>query len=252
MISVAILTKNEEKNILDCVESVLWADEIVIVDDFSDDRTVEVVKNLDQGKKIKIFQKKLENDFSSQRNFALSKTNYDWVLFVDADEIVSNQLRQEINDLIIDKSNKINGYFIKRYDFMWGKKINHGELGSIKLLRLAKKNSGDWKGKVHEVWDVEGNLDELENEIIHFPHQTVAEFLREISFYTTIRAEELFSHKIHTNLFEIVIYPKTKFFVNYFMKLGFLDGVEGLIIAILMSLHSFLVRGKLWLLWKKK
>ena len=252
MISIAILTKNEEKNILDCVESVLWADEIVIVDDFSDDRTVEVVKNLDQGKKIKIFQKKLENDFSSQRNFALSKTKYDWVLFVDADEIVSSQLRQEINDLLIDKSDKINGYFIKRQDFMWGKKINHGEVGGIKLLRLAKKNAGDWRGKVHEVWDVEGNLGELENEILHFPHQTVAEFLREISFYTTIRANELFNKKIQTNLFEIIIYPKAKFFVNYFIKLGFLDGLEGLIIAILMSFHSFLVRGKLWLLWKKK
>lgn len=252
MISVAILTKNEEKNILDCLESVLWADEVVIVDDFSEDRTAEVAKSLSSNKKIKIFQKKLENDFSSQRNYALSKTKYDWVLFVDADEIVSKQLRQEINDLLIDNSDKINGYFIKRQDFMWGKKINHGEIGDIKLLRLAKKNAGDWKGKVHEQWIIEGKASELNNALLHYPHQNISEFLKKINFYTTIRANELFGSKVQTSLLEVMVYPKAKFLVNYFIKLGFLDGMEGLIIAILMSFHSFLVRGKLWLLWKKK
>jgi glycosyltransferase involved in cell wall biosynthesis len=253
MISVAIITKNEEKNILDCLESALWADEIIIVDDNSDDRTIEVIKNL-SNKKIKIYSKALDGDFASQRNYALSKATKKWVLFLDADERITNELREEINAFLIEnvKSSNLNGFFIKRKDFMWGKELNHGETGGIKLLRFSKKDSGIWKGKVHEVWEVEGNISEMENNLIHFPHQTIDEFLSEINFYTSLRAKELYENKIQGSVKNIILYPKGKFIKNYFIKLGFLDGIEGFLFAIFMSLHSFLVRGKLWLLWKRR
>jgi hypothetical protein len=116
---------------------------------------------------------------------------------------------------------------------------------------LVRKKSGQWRGKVHEVYLTTGETDTFINYILHFPHQTVSEFLREINFYTTIRAQELYKSGNKTSLFQIIFYPKAKFCVNYFFKLGMLDGIEGLVFVTLMSLHSFLVRGKLWLLWEK-
>lgn len=254
MISVIILTKNEEKNILDCLESISWADEIIIIDDNSEDRTLDVVRQLSLVKKIKIYKKSLENDFSAQRNYALSKATKEWVLFLDADERVSKALREELNTLIVNEKNehKYDGFYIKRKDILWGKMLKHGEIGSIKLLRLARKKAGVWYGKVHEEWQVEGKISDLENYLIHYPHQTVSEFLKEINFYTSIRARELYEKKVQVSLLDIIIYPKAKFILNYLIRLGFLDGIEGFIFAIFMSFHSFMVRGKLWLIWQKK
>ena len=252
MISVIILTKNEEKNILDCLETVSWADEIIILDDNSVDRTLEAAENLGL-KNLKIIKRELQADFSAQRNYALSKAANEWVLFVDADERVSAELRREINDFLIEEKNSPNftGMYLQRKDMLWGKLIKHGETGNIKLLRLAKKPFGKWQGKVHEEWMVDGNTDSFDNYLLHFPHPTVSDFLKEINFYTTIRADELYKKGIRTSLLRIIFYPKAKFFVNYFLKFGVLDGLEGLVFAILMSFHSFLVRGKLWLLWGK-
>lgn len=251
MISVVILTKNEEKNIIDCLETVLWADEIVIVDDDSLDRTLEIVKNL-ENKKIKSYTRPLNGDFSSQRNFGLSKTTKKWILFIDADERVSNELHEEINSLIINsKGQEKDGYFIKRKDFMWGKMLKHGETGNISLFRLAKRGAGVWMGKVHEVWQVNGKTGELNNYLLHYPHQSIDEFLREINFYSTIRAYELYENKTKVNPLDAVTYPLGKFVLNYFLKLGFLDGMGGLIFSLMMIFHSFLVRSKLWLLWQK-
>ena len=254
MISVVILTKNEEKNILDCIETVLWADEIIVLDDDSKDLTLDVIKNLSFDKKVKIYKKSLNNDFSAQRNYALSKTTKNWVLFIDADERVSKELREEINTLIINEkiSPKYNGFYIKRKDIIWRKTLKYGETGNIKLLRLARKKSGVWYGRVHEVWQVEGSISELQNSLIHYPHQTIDEFLKEINFYSSIRARELYKRGVKGSLKDIIIYPKAKFILNYVIKLGFLDGLEGFIFAIFMSFHSFLVRAKLYLLWKEK
>lgn len=251
MLSVVILTKNEEKNIIDCLETVSWADEIVIIDDNSSDRTIEIIKNL-ENKKIKIFINTLNADFAKQRNFGLSKTTKNWVLFIDADERISKNLREEINTIIINKNkDSIDGYYIKRKDSIWGKTLEHGESSNIKLLRLAKRDAGAWIGKVHEVWLVSGKTDELENFILHYPHQNINEFLKEINFYSTIRARELFENDTKISFFDMILYPKAKFLFNYLLRFGFLDGIEGLIFALMMSFHSFLVRSKLWLLWQQ-
>lgn len=246
---IVILTKNEEKNILDCIESIPSDFEIIVVDDYSTDRTIEVVKSIAR-KNIRVLEHKLDDDFASQRNFALSKANSEWVLFIDADERISHELGNEIVSTINHQPSTINGYYVKRADTMWGKQLKHGESGNIKIIRLAKKDSGKWKGKVHEVWDVKGPIGKLTGPIIHYPHQSLSEFLSEISFYSTLRAKELHQERIRASFWQIFFYPKAKFAVNYFFKLGFLDGIPGLIFAIMMSLHSYLVRSKLWLLSK--
>ena len=253
-LSAIILTKNVEQNILDCLESVEWVDELIILDDYSQDRTLDVVNTLPFKGKIKIYQKKLEGDFAQQRNYALSKVTTDWVLFIDADERVSKELREEINTILIEEKNnsRNNGFYIQRKDFMWGKLLKHGELSNISLLRLARLGSGEWIERVHETWQIKGKTSTLDNYLFHFPHPKVNKFLNEINYYSTLRSKELFDKKIKSSALEIIYYPLAKFVLNYFLKLGFLDGIEGLIFATMMSFHSFLVRSKLWLLWQKK
>lgn len=249
MISAVVLTKNEEKNIVDCLETLSWCDEVLVIDDGSEDRTAEIAQKMG----AKVFVHALEDDFSKQRNFDLQQAQNDWVLFVDADERVSSELAREIKYQIVNNKNKdMNGFYIKRRDFMWGRELRHGETGSIKLLRLAKKGAGVWEGAVHEEWKIKGKTGELKNPLLHYPHQTIVEFLQEINFYTTLRAQELYKKGVKVPWHDIILYPKAKFIYNYFIKMGFLDGLPGFIFALLMGFHSFLVRGKLWLLWKKR
>lgn len=252
--SAVILTKNEEDSIVDCIDSVLWCDEIIIVDDLSVDRTIEIVKNL-KNEKIKVYKHQLDKDFSRQRNFGLEKVNGEWVLFVDADERISEGLRFEIEHVVAPQNlfnPKVQGFTVRRTDFIWGKELRHGETGSTRHLRLAKKHAGQWVGKVHEIWKIKGKVGKLNNPLFHYPHRSISEFLKEINFYTDLRAEELFNKRVKARSFSIITYPLVKFLFNFIFKRGFLDGMQGFILAILMSFHSFLVRGKLWSAGRKE
>lgn len=244
-ITGVIIAKNEENNLEKCLKSLNFCDEIIVVDDYSEDKTIEIAKRYTK----KIYKHKLENNFSNQRNFALSKVTSKWALFLDADEEISSNLKNEILNAV--KSDKYSGFFLKRIDYIWGGVISHGEIKDFKILRLAKKNSASWIGVVHEKMIVDGQTSILKNSILHFPHPTVSDFLIGINFYSTLRAEELYSQNKKTNVLSIIFYPFFKFFKNYILKLGFLDGEIGLVFAILMSFHSFLVRGKLWQLWEE-
>lgn len=246
-ISAVLIVKNEEKNIEKCLTNLLWCDEIIVVDDDSSDKTREIIKKY----RIRLFKHSLNNDFSRQRNFALSKAKGDWILFVDADEIISSSLQKEIIQKINNSKNNYSGYFIRRRDFIWGKELKHGEVGDIRLLRLAKKESGKWIGKVHEVWRIKGRIGKLNQPIDHYAHKSTSTFLEKINYYTDIRAKELYERNIKSHWWSIIFYPVSKLFLNYILKLGFLDGIEGLVFSFMMSLHSFLVRAKLWFLWKR-
>lgn len=247
MISVVVLAKNEENNIVDCLGSVSWCDEVIVIDDNSTDNTAALAKKAG----ATVFIHSLDHDFSAQRNFGLKKAKGDWILFVDADERVSSALWYEIMAMINNPLAGYEGFSVKRKDTLWGKELQYGETGNIKLLRLGKKDAGQWEGQVHERWNIRGKTFVLQNPLIHYPHQTVAEFLAEINYYTTIRAKELHKKKVRVSWWQIILYPKAKFILNYGIKGGFLDGLPGLVFALLMSFHSFLVRGKLWLLWQK-
>ncbi len=254
MLTTIVLTKNSEKEIEKCLHTLRFSDEILVIDDDSSDKTVAFAKKLG----ARIITHSLANDFAKQRNFALEHAKGDWVLFVDSDEVVSDALASEIESRIKrpfrpesgNQEVSENGYFVQRRDYMWGKEIFHGENGSTLLLRLAKKDAGRWEGKVHEVWQIKGNVGLLGNTLHHYPHPTLTEFLTDINRYTTIRAEELYTKGVRTSWYHVLLYPKAKFVQNYIIKMGFLDGTIGFILAMLMSLHSFLVRGKLWQLQK--
>ena len=247
MITAVVLTKNEEENIKACLESLSWCDERLVIDDHSEDKTVEIAKKLG----ARVIIRAMDSDFSGQRNFGLEQAKEDWVLFIDADERVSSALWYEIMERTNNPINVYSAYYIKRRDVMWGKELRYGEVGNRKLLRLAKKDAGTWEGRVHEVWKIKGKSLTLNNPLMHYPHQTIEEFLREINYYTDVRALELYTKKVKVAWWAIVVYPKGKFFVNYFLKAGFMDGLAGLVLSLMMSFHSFLVRGKLWLMWHK-
>jgi glycosyltransferase involved in cell wall biosynthesis len=257
-LSAVILTKNEQDNIERCLKSLDFCDEVLIIDDNSTDNTIKIIeefKKRQRKKNINIFKRKLNEDFSAQKNFAFKMVKGDWVLFLDADEEISKELREEIKKIFFNELTtlpEIAGFYIKRRDFWWGRELKFGEVLKVRnkgIIRLVKKNSGFWKGKVHEEFiflSQKFKIKKLKNFINHYPHQTIKKFLEEINFYSTLRAKELFENNKKTNIFEIIFYPLTKFILNYFIYLGFLDGIGGFTYSFLMSFHSFLVRAKLY------
>ncbi len=219
-ISAVILTKGDEKNIDRCLESVDFCDE-------------------------KLILKGEIADFSKQRNIGMEKTKHEWILFIDTDEEVTNELKFEIQNLKFENS----AYYIKRRDFFWGREMKYGETMKIRnrgLIRLVKKNSGNWHGKVHETFIPTGPVGRLNNFLNHYPHQTLKEFIEKINYYSSLRAEELYQAGKRFYLHEVLLLPFFKFILNYFVYFGLLDGVPGFIYAFLMSFHSFLVRAKLY------
>jgi glycosyltransferase involved in cell wall biosynthesis len=245
MISTVVLAKNEEKNLPDCLESIKWCDEIVLINDDSTDKTVEVAKKF----KAKVFTHALNNNFAQQHNFGLQKAKGEWVLFVDADERVSPELKEEILKAI--KKPKINGFFLKRQDFFGGRALKYGETANVRLLRLARKGNGEWQREVHEIWEIKGEVGELKNPLLHYSHPTITEFLEHVNFHSSLHAQALKKEGIRASLFQIIFYPKAKFIQNYVFRLGFLDGTPGIIVALMMSFHSFLARAKLYQIYGK-
>lgn len=250
MISAVILTKNEEKNIIECLQTLSWCDEIIILDDYSTDATIKNASSL-QLKQLSVYQHRLNGNFAEARNNALHKAKNEWLLFVDADERVSSSLQYEIVSSVNSSIANFSGYYMKRNDIMWGRELRYGDAGNTTLLRLARRHAGLWEGHVHEVWKIKGKTRMLKNPLFHYPHQTVAEFLREVNFYTDLRAAELYQKRVPVSFGQILLFPVGKFLKNYFLKQGLRDGISGLLLAIVMSFHSFLVRGKLWQLWQK-
>ena len=248
MITAIVLAKNEEKDIGACLDSLSWCDEMLVIDDNSTDKTVEIAKK----KGARVITHAMQGNFANQRNFGLEKAKNEWVLFIDADERVSSPLWYEIMQETNESIGQYTGFYVARLDTMWGQVLKHGETGNTKLLRLAKKHVGKWQGRVHETWKISGKTGMLKNQLDHFPHETVEEFLKEINFYTDLRSADLFERKVKAYWWSPLVYPIAKFNLNYIGRRGFQDGLPGLVFAMIMSFHSFLVRSKLWLMWQKK
>lgn len=243
-----VLAHNEEKNIKSCLSSLSFCNEILVIDDFSFDKTATLARK----EKAKVYKHKLNSDFSSQRNWALRKASNMWVLFLDADERVSKSLSKEIQT-ILNYPQNYDGFYLRRIDTLWGKQLKYGEVGPFgafgrgKLLRLARKDKGIWKRHVHEEWDIKGNVGSLEYPILHYPHQTLSEFIDDISKRIKIHASELLKEGKDVNIVKIICWPFGKLIFNQILKFGFMDGPHGFVVAMMMSFHSFLSWSELWL-----
>ena len=241
-VTAIVLVKNQDELLSKCLESLSWCEQILVIDDESVDKSNEIAKK--HG--AKIIRRKLNNDFSGQRNFGLDNVKTEWTLFIDADEIVREKLANEIKRSI--KNEKYHGYRFKRSDWFIGKLLKYGDPGSFDEIRLAKTNSGKFHNKVHEVWEINGRVGKLENPIEHNPHKNIDDMISALNFYSTLRAQELFDNAKKSNWMTIIIYPLGKFIQNYFIRQGIRDGSHGFVNALLMSFYSYLVRSKLFLL----
>lgn len=244
-ISVVIITGNEEKNIRDCLNSVTWADEIIVVDSESSDNTVNIAKEFTN----KIFIHKWEG-YTSQKTYALKLANNEWVLSLDADERVSPELADEI--LKLDLTNKsFEAYKIHRDNYFIGKLITNCGWGTDYQLRLFKKSTTKLSARlVHEGFIVDGNISVLKNSIIHYSYQNLKNGFNKINEYSTLEANEKYKSK-KINSFKIIFYPFLGFIQHYFVRKGFLDGKHGLMISLMHAMTKLQVQMKIWELQRK-
>jgi glycosyltransferase involved in cell wall biosynthesis len=245
-ISAIIIANNEEKNIRECLESVNWCDEIILVDSESTDRTVEIAKEFTD----KIFIKKWEG-FAVQKRFSLEKASNEWVISVDADERVSPQLKNEI-EKILDSNAQFDGFKIPRENYFLNKKIKYCGWGNDFQLRLFKKSKAKVTDrKVHEGFIVDGNVGKLDNALIHYTHQKISETINKINHYSTLEAEEKFGKKKVKPL-QILTHPIAAFLNHFISRKGYKDGVHGLMISLIHAMTNMLTYMKLWEMQNKK
>lgn len=251
-ISLLLLTKNEQDNLTkwgSWIHELSCVNEIIVIDDESTDDTVNILKSFATSElSINIFTRKLNNNFSDQRNFGLSKCKNNWVLFLDADEIPTPETINYLNTL--SPTNGHN-YSFKRNIIYLNHPISHGQCLHDKPVKLFNKNEGKFIKPVHEIWQSTATTIYSSQIILHYSIKNLSSFLEKINLYSTIRAKKLFNQKHHFHPWEITFYPKIKFLDLYFFRLGFLDGVAGLILSLSLSFNSFLVRSKLWHLSQK-
>ncbi|RCK77450.1 MAG: hypothetical protein IGBAC_1759 [Ignavibacteriae bacterium] len=241
-LSVIIITKNEQENIKDCLESVKWANEIIIVDAYSIDGTVEIAKNYTD----KIYVREWQG-FANAKNYALQFVTNKWVFSIDADERITKELKDEINQLISLENNEYCGYMVARRSYFLGKWIKHCGWYPNYVTRLFQKEYGRYNNlNVHEQLIVDGKVGMLKNDLIHFTDKNLFHYFNKFNTYTSLAVEDLLNSKQKFSYKNLLINPIFTFFKMYFLKLGFLDGIHGLILCTLSSFYVFTKYAKLW------
>ncbi|RPI15080.1 MAG: glycosyltransferase family 2 protein [Ignavibacteriae bacterium] len=243
-LSVIIITYNEEHNITDCIESVKWADEIIVVDSNSNDNTIALAKKYTD----KIFFV-TNSSYSQSKNAGLDNAVNDWILSIDADERVTEELKNEICTAINNADN-IKAYFLNRKSFFISKFIKHCGWYPDYILRLFRISAGIRfnDSKVHEKAEYSGKTGKLNANLLHYTDLSFEHYWNKMNRYTSISAEELFAKKRKASFFDIIFRPAFAFFKMYFLKLGILDGFTGLVLCTLSSVHVFVKYSKLYYL----
>ena len=240
-ISVVVITKNEEKNISDCLKSAKWADEIIVVDDQSQDKTVELARQLTD----KVFVRKMDNE-GRHRNWAYSQAAGDWILSLDADERVSEELSREIKE-VLEKRESYNGYAIPIRTYIGTYWVRYGGWYPAGKLRLFKKGAFRYEeAEVHPRIFLDGNSRLLKGDIIHYGYRNLDHFYASLNAQTTLEAEKWFRENRKIGLLKLFRKMADRFLRRYLFKKGFKDGVMGLIIASADSLYQFLSFVKYW------
>jgi (heptosyl)LPS beta-1,4-glucosyltransferase len=243
-ISVVIITHNEEDILLGCLESVKWADEIIIVDSNSNDLTIDISKKF----KARIFLREF-NGFSKQKNFGIDKTSSDWILTLDADERVSNDLYQEIMGILEKRSDKI-AYSVPFKNIFLGKLMNYGGWNPEFHTRLFKNNMGkfDETKNLHEPLIIHGDIGFLQSPIYHLSHRTIFDNLSKTKEYAILESERLFLQNApKVTIIKIIYQIHEHFFNRYIRAKGYKDGIEGFIEAIYQSFSQiFIIQAMLW------
>jgi glycosyltransferase involved in cell wall biosynthesis len=224
-ITAIIPTLNEEIHIEDAIRSVSFADEIIVIDSFSIDKTLELAKN----HTVKIIKRKFD-DFSSQKNFAISQATHDWIYILDADERVTPAVEQEILAAVKSPKDFV-GFYVRRTFYFCGKKINYGGCQRDKVIRLFLKEFCKYSGVVHETITANGKIGFFKNKIEHYSYKNYDHYISKMNHYANIRAHELHQKGKKVTVFHLMIKPPARFFIHFVIRLGFLDGFSGFIFA---------------------
>lgn len=240
-VSVVIITLNEEANISACLDSADWADEIIVLDSGSTDRTLEICRE----KGIETHYQAWAG-YSGQKNAACALATGDWILSLDADERVTPELASEIRKIAAENSGDIDGYFVLRKVFYRNKWLRHGGFYPEKVLRFFRASKGNFAERaVHEVIKVEGRTAMINQDLEHYTYTGVSDYLDRMQKYSTLSAEEYYINGRKTGPLRMLGRAFFTFFQMYFLKRGFLDGYEGFLMAVLYGFYTFVKYAKL-------
>ncbi|TWJ19286.1 glycosyltransferase family 2 protein [Geobacter argillaceus] len=245
VISVVLITKNEEKNVAPCLESVRWADELIVIDSFSTDQTVEVSRRFTD----KVFQREWPGMVGPQRNVGLDIAVSQWVLFLDADERITEALKDEVLGFIHSPLAEIYAAGeIPRKNYFFGKWLKCSYPNYTR--RLLKKGAGRYNEQPGLGFDSmsvdKGQIYHFRNPLEHFTSETLAQRFRKIDFDSSLQADEKFRAGKGVNFGKLLLNPLMNFCKIYFLKKGLLEGIPGFLYAVLSSFNTFFKYAKLW------
>lgn len=243
-ISAIVITYNEAANIKECLASLNWCDEIIVIDSGSSDKTCELA--LEYTNNIVISG---NIPYGEKRNIGISRANSEWIIWLDADERISPELKIEIVDLINKNSTECEAYYINRSSFFINKFIKHSGWYPDYTLRLFRRSTGIKfdAALVHEKVIYTGKTGRLKNDIQHYTDRNFEHYINKMNNYSTLSANELIQKGKRAGFFDIIFRPAFTFFKMYFLKLGILDGYMGLVLCTLSSIHVMTKYSKLYL-----
>jgi len=240
LLSIIIITKNEQDNIKDCLESVKWADEIIVVDSGSTDKTEGICRKYTNNFYVKDWP-----GFGIQKQRALDLASHEWVLSIDADERVTPDLRDDIIEKI-NQNSSIYGYLIPRLSSYFGKDIHHAGWYPDYTLRLVKRQKSYFtKDIVHEKMIVNGSTQKLANHFLHYPFKNVGHHFQKLNDYSTLSANKMYKEGRRVSWISIVLKTLLAFIRSYILKLGILDGWPGFTVSASTSLSVYMKYVKL-------
>lgn len=246
-LSFTIITKNSERTIEKCLESIKWANEIVVLDSGSTDHTIAICK--------KYTDKVFETDwpgFGPQKNRAIDKATGDWIFSIDSDEWLSNASRDEIIK-ILQKNHGFSIFQMPRLNKYCGQWVRYGDVGRDKVTPLFKRGAARFNDNiVHEGLVTEGRMGILKNPLFHDSYESLEALLQRMNMYTTLSAQSRFKNNKKTSVLKAVFSSIWAFIKSYFFRVGFLDGKIGLIVSVSSAESSFYRHMKLLALYKKK
>lgn len=237
-LSVLILAKNEEKNIADCIKSVSFADEIIVIDDYSSDNTAKISEQL--GAKVVLHA--LNGDWGAQQTYAIEQAENPWIFFIDADERVSISLAKKVQNIVKEDDRRF-AYLNARLNYFWEQPLRHGGWFPDYVVRLLPAKGTYVTGFVHPSFhhDYEEVKLDKEEYMIHYPYRDWEHYFNKFNFYTTLAAEKMQVKGKKASLLDIIMHPLWASFRMYFLKSGWKDGKIGLVLA---SFHFFYTMAK--------
>ena len=240
-LSVIVITRNEERNIVECLKNVSWANDIIIVDSQSTDQTVALAR--EYARTILVTEWK---GYGAAKNLALEKAINSWVLWLDADERVTDGLAAEIRQIISSETGAVQGYEVGRRAFFLGKWIRHCGWYPGYVVRLfTNKNASFSTASVHEHIEIEGLRGRLRHDLLHYTDENIFHYFSKFNRYTSLAAEDLFHGGKISRMYDLSVRPAFMFVKMYIFRLGFLDGMHGFILCLLSSAYVFTKYAKL-------